>query len=479
MANQAKDIKNISPQSEEITVRPDYVKEIREIVKGGLSPKMIQERLDDYHEKDIAEALTDLESVDRVKILRILDADTLADIFEYVPEEMAGKLLEEMDIKKAVALISELESDSAVDILRTIPRERRTQFIDLIDDESKRNIELVASFDEDEIGSRMTSNFVQISNDMTVKSAMSALIEQAKDNDNITTIFVADKSGLFYGAIDLTDLIIARQDEPLEDIISTSFPYVYGTEEVDSVIESLKDYSENSIPVLDNSNHIIGVITSQNLVEVVDDEMGEDYAKLAGLTAEEDLAEPLKMSIKKRLPWLLVLLGLGMIVSSVVGIFEQVIAKLTIIMAFQSLILDMSGNVGTQSLAVTIRVLTDENLSGKQKLRLVTKEMKIGLTNGLILGVCSIILIGLYIMIFKGKPAILAFGVSFCIGAALILAMLISSAVGTVIPLFFKKIKIDPAVASGPLITTVCDLVSVVTYYGLSWILLINVLGLG
>ncbi|WP_295211968.1 magnesium transporter [Ruminococcus sp.] len=479
MANPAKNIKNISPQSGEITARPDYVKEIREIVKGGLSPKMIQERLDDYHEKDIAEALTDLERVDRVKILRILDADALADIFEYVPEEVAGKLLEEMDIKKAVALISELESDSAVDILRTIPRERRTQFIDLIDDESKRNIELVASFDEDEIGSRMTSNFVQISNDMTVKSAMSALIEQAKDNDNITTIFVADKSGLFYGAIDLTDLIIARQDEPLEDIISTSFPYVYGTEEVDSVIESLKDYSENSIPVLDNSNHIIGVITSQNLVEVVDDEMGEDYAKLAGLTAEEDLAEPLKMSIKKRLPWLLVLLGLGMIVSSVVGIFEQVIAKLTIIMAFQSLILDMSGNVGTQSLAVTIRVLTDENLSGKQKLRLVTKEMKIGLTNGLILGVCSIILIGLYIMIFKGKPAILAFGVSFCIGAALILAMLISSAVGTVIPLFFKKIKIDPAVASGPLITTVCDLVSVVTYYGLSWILLINVLGLG
>lgn len=474
----ANNIKNISLPGDDKTARPDYVHEISEIVKGGLSPKMIQERLDDYHEKDIAEALTLLDTVERVKLLRILDAESLANIFEYVPEEEAGKLLEEMDIKKAVALISELESDSAVDILRTISREKRSQFIDLIDDESKRNIELVASFDEDEIGSRMTSNFVQISNDMTVKGAMSSLIEQAKDNDNITTIFVADKNGLFYGAIDLTDLIIARQDDPLEDIISTSFPYVYGTEEVDNVIESLKDYSENSIPVLDNSNHIIGVITAQNLVEVVDDEMGEDYAKLAGLTAEEDLSEPLKMSIKKRLPWLLVLLGLGMIVSSVVGIFEHVIAQLTIIMAFQSLILDMSGNVGTQSLAVTIRVLTDENLSGKQKLQLVIKEMKVGLSNGIILGVCSMILIGLYIMLFKGKPAILAFGVSFCIGAALILAMLISSAVGSSIPLFFKKINVDPAVASGPLITTICDLVSVVTYYGLSWILLINVLGL-
>ncbi len=475
----ANNIKNVSLPIEDATVRPDYVKEISEIVKGGFSPKIIQERLDDYHEKDIAQALISFDTNDRIKLLRILDTENLANVFEYVPEEKAGKLLEEMDIKKAVAIISDLESDSAVDILRTIPRERRSQFIDLIDDGSKRNIELVASFDEDEIGSRMTSNFVLISNDMTVKSAMTSLISQAKDNDNITTIFVADKNGLFYGAIDLTDLIIARQDDPLEEIISTSFPYVYGTEEVDNVIESLKDYSENSIPVLDNSNHIIGVITSQNLVEVIDDEMGEDYAKLAGLTAEEDLSEPLKMSIKKRLPWLLVLLGLGMIVSSVVGIFEQVIAQLTIIMAFQSLILDMSGNVGTQSLAVTIRVLTDENLTGKQKLHLVLKEMKVGLSNGIILGVCSVVLIGLYIMLFKGKPAILAFGVSFCIGAALILAMLISSAVGSSIPLFFKKIKIDPAVASGPLITTICDLVSVVTYYGLSWILLINVLGLG
>lgn len=475
----AKNIKALSPLGEDTAVRPDYVREISEIVRGGLSPKRIQERLAGYHENDIAQALFELNTGERIRLLRILDADTLANIFEYIPEEKAGKLLEEMDIKKAVALISELESDSAVDILRTIPREKRSLFIDLIDDESKRNIELVASFDENEIGSRMSSNFIRISNDKTVKGAMSSLIEQAKDNDNITTLFVTDKNGLFYGAIDLTDLIIARQDKPLEEIISTSFPYVYGTEEVDNVIESLKDYSENSIPVLDHSNHIIGVITSQNLVEVVDDEMGEDYAKLAGLTAEEDLSEPLKMSIKKRLPWLMVLLGLGLMVSSVVGIFEQVIAQLTIIMAFQSLILDMSGNVGTQSLAVTIRVLTNENLSGRQKLRLVSKEMKVGFSNGLILGFCSVILIGLYLMLFKGKPAVFAFGVSFCIGAALILSMLISSIVGTSIPLFFKKIKVDPAVASGPLITTVCDLVSVVTYYGLSWLLLIHVLGLG
>ena len=162
--------------------------------------------------------------------------------------------------------------------------------------------------------------------------------------------------------------------------------------------------------------------------------------------------------------------------SSVVGMFEHVVAELTIVMCFQSLILDMAGNVGTQSLAVTIRVLMDENLTAGQKVHLVFKEARVGLSNGLILGMMSIILIGCYIYFFKSGSLQFAFAVSGCIGAALILAMLISSLVGTLIPMFFHKIHIDPAVASGPLITTVNDLVAVVTYYGLAWFFLIEML---
>ena len=184
------------------------------------------------------------------------------------------------------------------------------------------------------------------------------------------------------------------------------------------------------------------------------------------------MKEPLRESLKKRLPWLLVLLGLGMVVSSVVGVFETVVSQLTIIMCFQSLILDMAGNVGTQSLAVTIRVLMDESLTGKQKAELVWKEMTIGFSNGLILGTLS------FIALFKGKTFMFAYAVSGCIGIALVVAMVISGAVGTCIPLFFKKINVDPAVASGPLITTINDLVAVVTYYGLSWIFLIEMLHL-
>lgn len=176
-----------------------------------------------------------------------------------------------------------------------------------------------------------------------------------------------DQNDLFCGAIDLKDLIIAREYENLDDLIIRSYPYVLDHENVSECLDRIREYAEDSIPVLTQEGKIVGIITSSDVVEVVDDEMGDDYAKLAGLTAEEDLREKTWESMKKRLPWLIVLLFLGMAVSSVVGAFESVVAVLPVVICFQSLILDMAGNVGTQSLAVTIRVLMDENLTGKQK----------------------------------------------------------------------------------------------------------------
>lgn len=462
----------------ETAVRPDYESEIIGIIRGNASPKAMQRRLEDYHANDIAEVIGELTAQERRKLFRVCGVSMLAEILEHMEEDEAGACLSEVDATKAAAVIGELETDTAVAILHAVDKEKRELLIELLEPDVKKEIRLIASFDEDEIGSRMTANCIVIRENLSVKEAMSELIRQAEENDNISTIFVVDEGGAFYGAIDLKELITARSTVPLERLIATSFPYVYANEEIDDCIERLKDYSEDLIPVLDNGNKLLGVITAQSLIEVIDDELGEDYARLAGLTAEEDLNEPLRHSMIKRLPWLLALLGLGLCVSGVVGVFERVIEKLTLIMAFQSLILDMAGNVGTQSLAVTIRVLTDEELTAAQKLRLVTKEMRVGLCNGLILGGLSFGLVGLYIMLFKHRGALFSFAVSGCIGISLLTAMLISSAVGTLVPLFFKKIKIDPAVASGPLITTVNDLVAVVTYYGLSWLLLLNVMQL-
>lgn len=456
----------------------DYRAEILGIVRSNASPGIMRNKLEDYHENDLADVFPDLSVAERRKLCRILNLDMLADIFEYIDEKQAAEYLDEMDVRKAAAILSRMETDAVVDVLRMIPKEKRALLLELMDDEARKDMAVIAAFDDEEIGSRMTTNYIEIRENLTVKQAMTELVSQAAKNDNISTIFMVTADHTFYGAMDLKDLITARQDTRLEDLIVTSYPYVYGHELINDCIEKLKDYSENSIPILDNDNKLLGVITSQSIVDLVDDEMGEDYAMFAGLTAEEDLKEPLKESMKKRLPWLLVLLALGTVVSSVVGVFEQVVSQLTIIMCFQSLILDMAGNVGTQSLAVTIRVLMDESLTGKQKVELVFKEMRIAFSNGAILGILSFLVLGLYIALFKGKTWTFAYAVSGCIGLSLMVAMVISGAVGTLIPLFFKKINIDPAVASGPLITTINDLVAVVAYYGLCGILLIGVLHL-
>ena len=459
-----------------LALHPDYKTEIARIVRSNLAPRAKQEQLSDYHENDIAAALDLLNKEERRRLYHLLDTETAANVLEYSDNQ--NLYLNELSIRQRIPVLQQLEITSAADYLEQLEKSERSTLLDLIDEDTRREISLLNSFDEEEIGSKMSTNYVAFQEDTSISQAMSELIQQAAEHDNISTLYVIDSCGTYLGAIHLKDLIIARKDTNLSSITMTSYPYVYANEQIEDCISRIVGYSEDSIPVLDSDNKLQGVLISQDITELVDEEMGDDYAKLAGLSSEEDLNEPLRQSIKKRLPWLVILLGLGLIVSSVVGIFEGVIASLPLIIAFQSLVLDMAGNVGTQSLAVTIRVLMDENVSGKQQARLIGKEARVGLANGLILGILSFLFIGLYLMVLKGQAPLLSFSVSFCTGSALLAAMLLSSLSGTIVPLIFKKLRIDPAVASGPLITTINDLVAVVSYYGLAWFLLIQLLHL-
>lgn len=462
--------------TERMMKRPEYVDELIRIIRSNLPKEELLDKLSDYHDNDIAEALDSLTASERKRLYSVLGVQRIAQIFAYLDD--AEPYFKEISLENAAKVVSEMDSDDAVDALEDMDDRTKHQIVNMLDQDAVKDVKLLLSYEDVEIGSCMTTNFIVIHNNLSIRQAMRELVNQAGENDNISTIYVIDDEDKFYGAIELQKLIVAREHEDLEDIISRSYPYVLDHEKISDCIEKIKDYAEDSIPVLLEDGTIAGIITAQDIVEVVDDEMGDDYAKLGGLTAEEDLEEKTTESVKKRLPWLIILLFLGMGVSTVVGMFESVVAVLPIVMCFQSLILDMAGNVGTQSLAVTIRVLMDESLTGKQKLELVWKEMRIGLCNGGLLGILSFALIGLYIYLFKGKTLLFSYAVSGCIGVALLLAMLISSAVGTCIPLFFKKINIDPAVASGPLITTVNDLVAVITYYGLSWLFLLKMLNL-
>ena len=448
------------------------IEEIVAVIRSNLDKEKLVEKLDDYHANDIAQSLEYLTKDERLSLYEILGDEWVSEILSYVEEP--EQYINELGVEKLADIINEMDSDDAADLLEKVDESVKEKLRLSLDDDVKADIQLINSYDEDEVGSLITNNYICISKTLDIRGAMHELIKQAGDNDNISTIYVVDENGKFSGAIDLKDLIIARQSDTLDSIIIYSYPYFYADEKISDSIEKIKDYAEDSLPVLNRDKEIVGIITAQDVVEAVDDEMGEDYAKLAGLTAEEDLQETTKQSIKKRLPWLVVLLVLGMGVSAVVGAFENVVAILPIVICFQSLILDMAGNVGTQSLAVTIRVLMDEELAPKDKLKLVLKEAKVGFSNGFLLGILAIVFLGLYIFLYKGYDIRHACLISLCVGVSLLLAMIVSSLVGTLVPLFFKKIKVDPAVASGPLITTVNDLVAVVIYYGLSWVFLIQ-----
>lgn len=453
--------------------KKDFAKELVKIIRTTKDKRKLLEILSDYHERDIAEAIAQLTETERKRLYAKLGARKMAEIFSYL--EDVEPYIEELPVDRAAKVVSFMDADDALDVLDDLQEEKKQEIVSRLESAAQKDVRRLLSYEEDEIASCMTNNFICIREDLSIREAMKELIRQAREHDNISTLYAVDTDDKFAGAIDLKDLILAGVQDNLQDIISSSYPYVLEHEKIDECIERISEYEEDSIPVLTEDGKIAGILTATDIVELVDDAMGDDYAKLAGLTSEEDLKEPTRVSIQKRLPWLVILLFLGMAVSSVVGLFESVVAVLPIVICFQSLVLDMAGNVGTQSLAVTIRVLMDENLTAKKKLFLLGKEMKIGFLNGVSLGLMALVFLGVYVHLFKGYAWLSAFLISGCVGVSLVVAMVVSSLIGTIIPMFFHKIHIDPAVASGPLITTINDLVAVITYYGLAMLFLVQI----
>ena len=465
------EMEKLTQSEEAVSQKPDYVSEIISILESNLPKEELSLSLRAFHEADLADALEGLNKDDRLKLYRILGDEMVSEIFSYL--EDVEEYIEELSLNRAADIIEEMDASEALDVLEELDEEKREQIIELLDEESLKEIELIDAYDEDQIGSKMTTNFVTIGQSFTIKEATKSVITQAAENDNISTVYVVNADQTFFGATTLRDLVIARGSDSLLSIVTTAYPFFYADEQVDECIERLKDLSEDSIPILSRDNKILGVITGQELVEVVDEELSDDYAKLAGLTEEEDLDEPVLTSVKKRLPWLLILMGLGLLVSTVIGTFDPIINAIPFIFYFQTLILNMSGNSGTQSLAVTIRVIAQDG--GRKKWQLVAKELKVGLLNGLMVGLLTAAVTALYMWLLKDLTFTTSLAISGCIGLSLMTAMIVSSLSGSLIPILFKKLNIDPAVASGPMITTLNDLIAASVYYGLCYLFIIRI----
>lgn len=458
----------------------DYVSQIEKIIDSDLTNEEKKEKLSDYHENDIANAIVNLSKEERLKLYKIIGVDMASEVFSYL--DNVDEYIEELDYEQAADIIEQMDVDDAVDVLDELDEDDALQIIKRMDDESASDVKLINSYNDDEIGSKMTTNFINVKHGNDIKNTMKELVKQAGENDNINKIFVTNDDNTLYGMINLKDLICARKDSNIEDIILINTPFLHDTDIVSNVINDIRDYDLDVIPVLDSNNLLVGVITSSDITEVVDDEISDDYAKLAGLSEEDEIDESLFKSLKKRLPWLIILMFLGLVVSTVTGRFEKVIAALPAIVAFQSMVLDMAGNVGTQSLAVTIRYISDDEENKKNARKIIWHEFKIGVLNGLILGVIGVIFITLYLGVTKTNVYqntdfswLECLRAGSIVGTALFSAMVLSSFTGSYLPILLAKMKIDPAVASGPFITTINDLIAIVIYYGLAYLLFLAV----
>ncbi|MBE0701488.1 MAG: magnesium transporter, partial [Acholeplasmataceae bacterium] len=310
--------------------------------------------------------------------------------------------------------------------------------------------------------------FLTISKETSIKDATAKIIAISKEQDYIDTIFVIDDK-MIVGIIDLKQLIIARSTDHLEDIMVEDFHFIYEDESIEKAIQTIKDYDRNVIPVLSREDHLMGIVTADDIFDEIIESHDEDYHKLA-LVHDHDIDDSAFKRSSQRLPWLMIAVVLNLLIASFLSIFEATLAEVTALVLFQPLIMGMAGNIGTQSLAVTLLGLHVEELDNKKMpKKYIIKETFVGLFNSLSLGIASfIVAYGFLLLIPTGSQR--GFDVAFIVFIAVFASMFISAIMGVLIPLTLNRLKVDPAVASGPIMTTINDVVALVIYFGIATI---------
>ncbi len=446
----------------------ELLNQLKVIVQETSDATSLQNKLMAFHPYDLAQAFLEFDSQMRQKLYSLLTSEQLADIFAYTESEDTAEFLQEFDFKKGASVLSEMESDDASDVLKEVEQEQAQKYLQQIESEAKEDLTYLATHLEDTAGSIMTTNYIALNGDIDVKQAMKSLIKEANESEIIDPIYVLAEEKLV-GIVSLKDLIIARSPKMLKDIMDSNLIFAQASDKAIEAVNKINDYGLDSLPVLEDGK-MVGIITIDDAIDVMDEESNEDYSLFAGMGSS--IKETLLSNLSKRLPWLLALLVLSMLVANAIQIFEDVIKQVTILIFFQSMILDMAGNAGTQSLAVSIRSIDKKELeNAKNRRSHFLKELRINFFNGLILSAFAFVVCFSFLTI-KNTPNINIPIVAMIIAFALAISIMISGVFGSLLPMTLNRLGIDPSVASGPFITTLNDIVSTLVYFGLAYLLL-------
>ena len=451
-----------------------YIEEIKSLFL--LDDNELKEKILSYHPYELSEALLELSKKERRKLYSILSPKEISYSISFLEIEDAFLLFNEMVPKYIVNIIQELDIDDAVDLMQELDESERAGYLKLMDEEHRRNIKELLKYKDDTAGSIMNTDYINIDVTDTVASGMKKLLEQAVTSATIYTIYITNKNDKLLGTLSLREMILARKNELIKDIMNKRVVSVNTSKDQEEVAEIFKDYDFTSLPVVDNLNRLLGVITVDDVIDVIEEETLEDYSKFAAISdAEIDSdTETVLMGVKKRLPWLLVLSVLGFFTSTIIAQFEGTLDQIPTIALFMPMILGMAGNTGTQSLAVTVRGLNDGEFKTKASItKHLLREIGTGFMNGILIGV---ILFGVtYLFLsFNHNPE--AFKITQVVSLSIMLSLAVSTLSGALIPIIINSFKIDPAVASGPFVTMINDILALSVYFTLATVLIINTL---
>jgi magnesium transporter len=433
-----------------------------------LKSALLNDELDKFREEflelhpyDQATFFKELDEEIRTKVYHYLSPEEMAALFENleIEEDEYKDVLAEMTPDYAADMLSNMYADDAVDVLNELDKDQVASYLTIMDDEAAQEIKDLLHYEEYTAGSIMTTEFIGISKNQTVRSAMTILKNEAPRAETIYYIYVVDEDRRLAGVISLRDLIVSDDDTFVSEIMNDRVVSVSVGEDQEEVAMKIRDYNFLAVPVVDFQNHLLGIITVDDIVDVMDEEASDDYSKLAGVSDMDTLDRNPMTAAKKRLPWLIILLFLGMMTASLIGHFEETLNKVAILASFIPLIAGMAGNTGTQALAVAVRGIATGEIENENKLKMMIREAGTGLITGATCG----ILVMLIVFIWHGD-----FFLGLLVGVSIFSTLIVATLAGSFIPLLMHKFNIDPAVASGPFITTINDIISILIYFGMA-----------
>ncbi|REE27820.1 magnesium transporter [Winogradskyella pacifica] len=428
-----------------------------EVLVEEQNDKDLEILLNEYHHADIAEILDDLDLDDAVYVIKLLDSETTSEILMELDEDIREKILRNLSTKEIAEEVEELDTDDAADMIAELPEDRQAEVISQIeDDEHREEIQELLAYDEDTAGGLMAKELVKVYETWTVAGCLRRIRGQAKDVTRVHSVYVVDKHDKLIGRLSLKDLIISKSDTKIADIAKDNVDWVHVDDDVEDVAKIMAKYDLEAIPVVNDNQTLVGRITIDDIIDVIREEADKDYQLAAGISQDVEADDSILKLTKARLPWLFIGMFGGLGAASIIEQFNDNMGNFIVLLSFVPLIQATAGNVGVQSSAIVVQGIANGTIDGKILKRLF-KEFLLGLVNGVAISLVAILITH---FIF-GTPYI----VSITISIALVAVIVMAAIIGTFIPIFLDKRGIDPAVATGPFITTSNDVFGILIYF--------------